>query len=68
MGLAVDELRTAGREVDAGVPARISPARSWVVNYDGSITVDFERELAHLDDRGPRPLRAVDTDGPGAGW
>ncbi|WP_328778911.1 hypothetical protein OHT68_06355 [Streptomyces canus] len=67
MGLAVDELRTAGREVDAEVLAHISPARSSVVNYYGSITVDYERELAQLDDRGHRPLRTVDTDDPGAG-
>lgn len=48
-------------------PRYISPARSSVVNYYGSITVDYERELAQLDDRGHRPLRTVDTDDPGAG-
>lgn len=38
MGLAVDQLRGAGREVDAEVLAHISPARSSAVNYYGSIT------------------------------
>ncbi|MGW0421111.1 hypothetical protein [Streptomyces sp. NPDC003015] len=61
------ELRTAGREVDANVLARISPARSSAVNYYGSITVDYERELAQLDDEGHRPLRTVAVDEPGAG-
>lgn len=41
-GLAVGELRGAGREVDAEVLAHISPARSSVVNYYGSITVDYD--------------------------
>ncbi|MEY9997599.1 TnpA family transposase [Streptomyces sp. V4I8] len=54
MGLAVDELRKAGREVDAEVLARISPARGSAVNYYGSITVDYERELSQLDDQGHR--------------
>ncbi|MFF7730882.1 Tn3 family transposase [Streptomyces sp. NPDC008001] len=51
LGLAVDTLRAAGREVDADVLAHISPARSSAVNYYGSITVDHERELAQLDVR-----------------
>ncbi|WP_280671773.1 MULTISPECIES: Tn3 family transposase [unclassified Kitasatospora] len=67
MGLAVGELRGAGREVDAEVLAHISPARSSAVNYYGSITVDYERELAQLDEEGHRPLRTVATDEPGAG-
>jgi hypothetical protein len=67
LGLAVDELRIAGREVDAEVLAHISPARSSVVNYYGSLTVDYERELAQPDEQGHRPLRTVDTDDPGAG-
>ncbi|MEU6894878.1 hypothetical protein ABZ934_24355 [Streptomyces sp. NPDC046557] len=46
LALAVDELRGAGSEVDAEVPSHISPARSQVVNYYGSLTVDYERELA----------------------
>ncbi|WAX79575.1 Tn3 family transposase [Streptomyces sp. KMM 9044] len=57
LGLAVDELRRAGREVDAEVLAHISPARSSAVNYYGSITVDYDRELAQLDEHGHRPLR-----------
>jgi hypothetical protein len=40
MGLAVDQLREAGREVDAEVLAHTSPARSSAVNYYGSFTVD----------------------------
>lgn len=55
MGLAVDQLREAGRDVDAEVLAHISPARSSAWNYYGSITVDYERELAQLDDKGHRP-------------
>ncbi|MGA5406897.1 Tn3 family transposase [Streptomyces lavendulocolor] len=54
------------REVGAEVPAHISPARSQAVNYFGSITVDYDRELAQLDERGHRPLRVVATDEPGA--
>ncbi|MEU5726768.1 Tn3 family transposase [Micromonospora sp. NPDC047738] len=67
MGLAVDQLREAGRAVDAEVLAHISPARSSAVNYYGSITVDYERELAQLDERGHRPLRTSATDDPAAG-
>ncbi|MBW1603584.1 hypothetical protein JJV70_16025 [Streptomyces sp. JJ66] len=51
-----------GREVDAEVLAHISPARSSAVNYYGSITVDYDHELAQLDDQGHRPLRIVATD------
>jgi hypothetical protein len=40
--LAVDQLREAGREVDAEVLGPHLPARSSVVNYYGSITVDYE--------------------------
>lgn len=67
MGLAVGELRDAGREVDTEVLAHISPARSSVVNYYGPITVDYEHDLAQLDDQGHRPLRTVAMDDPGAG-
>lgn len=67
MGLAVGELRAAGREVDAEVLAHISPARSSAVNYYGSITVDYDRELAQLDEKGHRPLRTVASDELGAG-
>ncbi|WSZ03869.1 transposase [Streptomyces sp. NBC_00872] len=67
MGLAVGELRAAGREVDADVLSHISPARSSAVNFYGSITVDYDRELAQLDEKGHRPLRTVNVDGPGAG-
>lgn len=67
MGLAVGELRGAGREVDAEVLAHISPARSSAVNFYGSITVDYDRELAQLDEKGHRPLRTVTLDEPGTG-
>ncbi|MDQ1014327.1 TnpA family transposase [Streptomyces afghaniensis] len=67
MGLAVEELRGAGREVDAEVLSHISPARSSAVNYYGSITVDYEAELAQLDEKGRRPLRTVAVDDPAAG-
>ncbi|MFI0114550.1 Tn3 family transposase [Streptomyces globisporus] len=67
MGLAVDQLHGAGREVDAEVLAHISPDRSSAVNYYGSITVDYERELAQLDDKGHRPLWTVAADDPAAG-
>ncbi|MFI6049976.1 Tn3 family transposase [Streptomyces violascens] len=59
MGLAVGELRGAGREVDAEVLAHISPARSSAVDYDS--------ELAQLDDQGYRPLRTVTVDEPDTG-
>ncbi|MFI6285631.1 hypothetical protein ACIBCM_12890 [Streptomyces sp. NPDC051018] len=67
MDLAVGELRVGGREVDAEVLAHISPARSSAVNYYGSTTVDYDRELAQLDEKGHRPLRTVNVDEPGAG-
>lgn len=37
------------------------------MNYYGSITVDYEQELAQLDEKGHRPLRNVATDDPAAG-
>nr|WP_260423281.1 transposase [Streptomyces spectabilis] len=67
MGLAVGELRGADREVDAEVLSHTSPARSSAVNYYGFITVDYDRELAQLDEKGHRPLRIVNVDDPGAG-
>ncbi|WP_406167186.1 Tn3 family transposase [Streptomyces sp. NBC_00996] len=59
LGLAVAELRRAGREVGDEVLAHLSPARSSAVNYYGSITVDYDRELAQLDEHGHRPLRTA---------
>ncbi|WP_267242984.1 hypothetical protein [Streptomyces sp. PR69] len=47
--------------------AHISPARSSGVNYYGSITVDYEHELAQLDEQGQIPLRTVAADDPTAG-
>ncbi|MFI9825249.1 Tn3 family transposase [Streptomyces sp. NPDC052013] len=66
LGLAVDELHKADGQVDADVLAHISPARSSAVNYYGEITVDYEREIARLDEYGHRPLRTTVTDGPTA--
>ncbi|MEU1628257.1 hypothetical protein ABZ746_23590 [Streptomyces sp. NPDC020096] len=45
----------------------VASARSSAVNYYGSITVDYDRELAQLDEKGHRPLRTVSLDEPGAG-
>ncbi|MCX4791795.1 hypothetical protein OG369_38700 [Streptomyces sp. NBC_01221] len=59
--------RLANRHLGSEVLAHISPARSSAVNYYGSITVDYDRELAQLDDQGHRPLRTVTLDEPGAG-
>ncbi|MFG3019705.1 hypothetical protein ACGFZQ_14350 [Streptomyces sp. NPDC048254] len=53
--------------MDTEVLAHISPARSSVVNYYGSITIDYEHELAQLDEKGHRPLRTAGTDESGAG-
>lgn len=65
LGLAVDQLRKGrprgGRRGDG------FPARSSAVNYYGSITVDYERELAQLDEKGHRPLRAGAADEPASG-
>ncbi|MGW4733148.1 hypothetical protein ACWEQC_28940 [Streptomyces shenzhenensis] len=55
--------RPVGCAVDAEVLARTSPARNSVVNYYGFITVDYEHELAQLDENGHR-LPTV----PQSGW
>ncbi|WP_328868752.1 hypothetical protein OHT76_00825 [Streptomyces sp. NBC_00287] len=47
-----------GREVNA----RSWRTRSSAVNYYGSITVDYEHELAQLDEKGHRPPIAKDLD------
>jgi len=59
--LAVAELRAAGRDIPNEVLAHISPAHSENINFFGVITVDVEAELAKLDGRGLRPLRAAGT-------
>ncbi|EST18457.1 hypothetical protein M878_44885 [Streptomyces roseochromogenus subsp. oscitans DS 12.976] len=38
-----------------------------MVNYHREITVDDERELAQLEEKGRRPLRTAATDDPAAG-
>jgi hypothetical protein len=53
--------------VVAGVLAHISPVRSSAVNHYGSITADYEHELAQLDDEGHRPLRTVSVAEPRSG-
>ncbi|WNM50297.1 Tn3 family transposase [Kitasatospora sp. CM 4170] len=57
LGLAVAQLRRAGRAIDDEVLAHISPARSGSVNFFGSIAVDYDREIAQFDGTGHRPLR-----------
>jgi hypothetical protein len=50
--------RLVGKSSDASeVLAHISPARSSAVNYYGSITVNYEREFAQLDEN--RTLEVV---------
>jgi TnpA family transposase len=60
-GLAVEQLRAAGRRIDDEVLAHISPAHSENINFFGSIDVDIEGELAQLGPTGYRPLRVRDT-------
>lgn len=60
-GLAVDQLRAAGRRVEDEVLAHISPAHSENINFFGAIEVDVEGELAQLGPTGYRPLRVSDT-------
>ncbi|MGN5377933.1 hypothetical protein ACQ4WX_10375 [Streptomyces lasalocidi] len=45
------------------VPGR----RPGTTHRGRSITVDYDRELAQLDDQGHRPLRTLVLDEPGAG-
>ncbi|MEV6228044.1 Tn3 family transposase [Saccharopolyspora shandongensis] len=60
-GLAVEQMRAAGRHIDAEVLAHISPAHSENINFFGAIEVDIEGELAQLGPTGYRPLRVRDT-------
>ncbi len=67
-GLAVDQmrragrLRRAGRRIDDDVLAHISPAHSENINaFFGAIEVDIDAELAQLGPTGYRPLRVRDT-------
>ncbi len=60
-GLAVDQMRRAGRRVDDEVLAHISPAHSENINFFGAIEVDIDAELAQLGPTGYRPLRVRDT-------
>lgn len=47
-GLAVEQLRRAGRRIDDEVLVRISPAHSKNINFFGAIEVDIDAELAQL--------------------
>ncbi len=60
-GLAVDQIRRAGRRIDDEVLAHISPAHSENINFFGAIEVDIDAELAQLGPTGYRPLRVRDT-------
>ena len=57
LGLAVEQMRAQGRQVDDAVLAHISPAQSESVGLFGTITVDIDAELAQLGPTGHRPLR-----------
>jgi Tn3 transposase DDE domain len=59
LGLAVDHMRTQGREVDETLLAHLSPAQSENVGLIGTITVDIDAELAQLDPSCHRPLRQL---------
>lgn len=56
-GLAVEQMRRAGRRIDEEVLAHISPAHSANINFFGAIEVDIDAELAQLGPTGYRPLR-----------
>lgn len=60
-GLAVDQMRRAGRRIDDDVLAHISPAHSENINFFGAIEVDIDAKLAQLGPTGYRPLRVRDT-------
>ncbi|WP_224386186.1 Tn3 family transposase [Pseudonocardia sp. ICBG1293] len=60
-GLAVEQMRAAGRRIDDEVLAHISPAHSENINFFGAIEVDIDGELAQLSPTGYRPLRVRDT-------
>lgn len=60
-GLALEQLRRAGRHVDDEVLAHISPAHSGNINFFGAIEVDIDAELAQPGPTGYRPLRVRDT-------
>ncbi|WUD66539.1 transposase [Nocardia sp. NBC_00508] len=44
-GLAVEQMRRAGRRIDDDVLAHISPAHSENINFFGAIEVDIDAEL-----------------------
>ncbi|WSF96001.1 transposase [Nocardia vinacea] len=60
-GLAVEQMRRAGRRIEDEVLAHISPAHSENINFFGAIEVDIDAELAQLGPTGYRPLRVRDT-------
>lgn len=58
-GLAVEQMRAAGRQVDDEILAHISPARSENITFFGAIGA----ELARLGPTGYRPLSRRSTRG-----
>jgi hypothetical protein len=60
-GLAIEQMRRAGRRIDDEVLAHISPAHSENISFFGAIEVDIDAELAQLGPTGYRPLRVRDT-------
>ncbi|WSG60624.1 transposase [Nocardia sp. NBC_01730] len=59
-GLAVEQMRRAGRRIDDEVLAHISPAHRESIFFS-AIEVDIDAELAQLGPTGYRPLRVRDT-------
>jgi hypothetical protein len=60
-GLAVEQMRRAGRRIDDEVLAHTSPAHTENINVFGAIEVDIDVELAQLGPTGYRLLRVLDT-------
>ncbi len=56
VGLAVADLRAAGRRIDDDVLAHISPAHNENIGFYGTFTFEIDEELAQLV-AGYRPLR-----------
>ncbi|MER7403739.1 DUF4158 domain-containing protein [Streptomyces sp. NPDC000070] len=61
-------LNDAGELVIPPLTAEDIPSEAEALHGElDSITVDYDRELAQLDEKGHRPLRTVSVDEPGAG-
>ncbi|MGW7596265.1 Tn3 family transposase [Streptomyces asiaticus] len=59
-GLAVGQMRSAGRRSDGEVLAHISSAYGESISFFGAIEVGIGGELARLGPTGYRPLRVRD--------